>query len=69
MYSCVYMLELTAGSEEAIRILRIAERVLVTGGLAFAIDEFCSRSRLRTCTVASQPVLKIGWIYVVPTTR
>jgi ubiquinone/menaquinone biosynthesis C-methylase UbiE len=34
VFVCVYVLELTAGPEEAIRILRIAERVLVSGGLA-----------------------------------
>jgi hypothetical protein len=34
VFLCLYVLELTAGPEEALRILRIAERVLVGGGLA-----------------------------------
>lgn len=35
VFVCVYVLELTAGQEEALRILRIAERLLVSGGMAF----------------------------------
>jgi SAM-dependent methyltransferase len=34
-FLCLYVLELTAGPEEALRIVRIAERLLVSGGLAF----------------------------------
>jgi hypothetical protein len=34
-FLCLYVLELTAGPEEALRILRIAERLLATGGIAF----------------------------------
>lgn len=34
-FVCLYVLELTAGPEEALRIVRIAERLLVSGGLAF----------------------------------
>jgi hypothetical protein len=33
-FLCLYVLELTAGPEEALRILRIAERLLVSGGMA-----------------------------------
>jgi SAM-dependent methyltransferase len=35
VFLCVYVLELTAGREEALRIVRIAERLLVSGGIAF----------------------------------
>ena len=35
VFVCVYVLELTAGQDEALRILRIAERLLVSGGIAF----------------------------------
>lgn len=35
VFLCLYVLELTAGPEEALRILRIAERLLVPGGMAF----------------------------------
>ena len=34
-FLCLYVLELTAGPAEALRIMRIAERLLVPGGLAF----------------------------------
>jgi SAM-dependent methyltransferase len=34
-FLCLYVIELTAGTEEALRILRIAERLLVSGGMAF----------------------------------
>jgi hypothetical protein len=34
-FLCMYVLELTAGPEEALRIIRIAERLLVNGGMAF----------------------------------
>ena len=35
VFLCVYVLELTAGREEALRIVRIAERLLASGGIAF----------------------------------
>jgi Methyltransferase domain len=35
VFLCLYVLELTAGPEEALRIVRIAERLLVSGGIAF----------------------------------
>lgn len=35
VFLCLYVLELTAGPDEALRILRIAERILVPGGMAF----------------------------------
>lgn len=35
IFLCLYVLELTTGPEEAIRILQIAERLLVPGGMAF----------------------------------
>jgi hypothetical protein len=35
VFLCIYVLELTAGREEALRILRIAGRLLVSGGIAF----------------------------------
>ncbi|MDV8000241.1 class I SAM-dependent methyltransferase [Rhodococcus sp. IEGM 1408] len=35
IFLCLYVLELTTGPEEALRILRIAERLLVPGGMAF----------------------------------
>lgn len=34
-FLCLYVLELAAGPAEALRIIRIAERVLVSGGIAF----------------------------------
>lgn len=34
-FLCMYVLELTAGPEEALRIIRIAERLLTSGGVAF----------------------------------
>lgn len=35
LFLCHYVLEATAGPEEALRIIRIAERLLVAGGMAF----------------------------------
>ncbi|WP_234800124.1 class I SAM-dependent methyltransferase [Mycolicibacterium diernhoferi] len=35
LFLCTYVLELTADRDEALRILRLAERLLVSGGMAF----------------------------------
>jgi SAM-dependent methyltransferase len=35
VFLCVYVLELTAGPDEALRIVRIAQRLLASGGIAF----------------------------------
>jgi hypothetical protein len=35
IFLCLYVLELTAGPAEALRILEIAERLLISGGMAF----------------------------------
>lgn len=35
LFLCLYVLELTAGPEEAMRIVQLAQRLLVAGGLAF----------------------------------
>ena len=34
VFLCLYVIELTAGPEEALRILEVAERLLVSGGMA-----------------------------------
>jgi hypothetical protein len=46
VFLCVYVLECTAGREEALRIMRIAERLLVPGGVAFVQVKYRTASPL-----------------------
>jgi Methyltransferase domain len=44
-FLCLYVLELTAGPAEALRIMRIAERLLVSGGIAFVQVKYHNADR------------------------
>lgn len=44
-FLCLYVLELTAGAEEALRIIRVAERLLVSGGMAFVQVKYHNADR------------------------
>jgi len=44
-FLCMYVLELTAGPQEALRIMRVAERLLVSGGMAFVQVKYHNADR------------------------
>jgi hypothetical protein len=44
-FLCLYVIELTAGAEEALRIVRIAEQLLVSGGMAFIQVKYRTAAR------------------------
>lgn len=50
LFLCTYVLELTAGREEALRIVRLAERLLISGGMAIFQVKYHTSFRTRGYT-------------------